>query len=429
MRSIRCRWRDLMRWLAWRRIRGAMRCRFHAGGAFLLALLMTTSAIVTGFEVGDFAHSQELKAQLAKEIDSFPDEWARSIEEREYQHSLFPDEGITPYRAELERELLKDYRPKAEAIARQIREMNDQEFYKQIKSKSLQTVLAIVGGAAVGKVGAKFGHAPKVIDRMRDFAKQFSDWHFNVWTINDLRGKNDLQGTLENRRNLLLQEMEWQMDRELQNWSTAEPLLQARLATHIRFLKNQQGDLSDEEYTQLVRDRAISIDTSSRLTRAAGSEDSPWTDFEELAQWLAEQVGRPLKETSAKGYGSATVTFEDYTLHDHIADINTFKYTLRYQGGAIGVTFDEEEYWWDSDRGSDHWNRNQLYPPVHIEAGEDRVDERSVLIYDDAGLYTQRTVWYGKDDNGHPVEVEFTIQILSIEPDSWPTKEPILPSP
>jgi hypothetical protein len=248
--------------------------------------------------MGDFAYSMELKTRLATEIESFPDQWNESIDQREDKHSLFPDEGITPYRAELERGLLKAYRPKAEAMARNIREMRDDEFYAQLKSKGGQFLLSGLGGQMVGKVAGQMVGAGKAANKAKALARMVSDWHFNVWTIKDLTGKNDLEWALQNRRDLMQKEMEFLIGKELQMWRTAEPLLQARLLTHIRYLKNKQKGLSDEEYAELVRARAISIDQTLALTQAAGSQDSPWANYEELMKWLAEQVRRPLKEPS-----------------------------------------------------------------------------------------------------------------------------------
>ena len=428
MRSTGKSWREFMLWLRWQRLRAAMRTRLYGFGlgALILAILTITSAIVTGIELGDFAYSMDVKTRLATEIESFPDQWNESIDQREHEHSLFPDEGITPYRAELERELLKAYRPKAEAMARRIREMRDDEFYTQLGSKSLQAALSGVGGQVVGRVAGRFVGAGKVADAAKDIGRQVSDWHFNAWTINDLRGKNDLEWALQNRRDLMQKEMEFLTGKELQNWRTAEPLLQARLATHIRYLKNMQKGLSDEEYAKLVRARAISIDQTLALTRAFGSQDSPWANYEELMKWLAEQVGRPLKEPSPKGQGRANVTFEGYTLKWHKVDMNSFDYTLRYRGGAVGVTLDEVEEYWNEEavdyqhsgwrwRGPGH-EKGQLHPPVRIEAGEDRLVTWKRFLPDDVGLYRQRTVWRGKDDNGNPVEIEFTIEINSTKP-------------
>ena len=129
-----------------------MQTRLYGLGALILAILTIMGAMVTGVELGDFAYSMDVKTRLATEIESFPDQWHESIDQRVHKHSLFPDEGITPYRAELERELLKAYRPKAEAIARRIREMRDDEFYTQLKGRGLQTLLSGVGGQVVGRV-------------------------------------------------------------------------------------------------------------------------------------------------------------------------------------------------------------------------------------------------------------------------------------
>jgi len=405
-----------MLWLRWQRLRTAMRPRLYGLGALILAILTVTGAIVTGIELGDFAYSMDVKTRLATEIESFPDHLYESIDQREYRHSLFPDEGITPYRAELERELLKAYRPKAEAIARHIREMRDDEFYAQLKTKGGQILLSGLGGQLVGKVAGQMVGAGESAKAVKDIARQVSDWHFNAWTINDLRGKNDLEWALQNRRDLMQKEMEFLIGKELQNWRTAEPLLQARLATHIRYLKNMQKGLSDEEYAKLVRDRAISIDQTLSLTRAAGSQDSPWANYEELMKWLAEQVGRPLKEPSPKGQGGANVTFEGYVLKLHLWDENRFEYTLRYRGGAVGVTLEEEEYWQEfENRWGPYHGTEPLYG-IRIEAGEDRLVTCKKFLLDDVGLYRQRTVWRGKDDNGNPVEIEFTIEINSTKP-------------
>lgn len=417
-----------MLWLRWQRLRAAVRPRLYAFGlgALIWAILTITGAIVTGAGMGDFAYSMELKTRLATEIESFPDQWEESIDQREDKHSLFPDEGITPYRAELERGLLKAYRPKAEAMARNIREMRDDEFYAQLKSKGGQFLLSGLGGQVVGKVAGQMVGAGKAANKAKALARMVSDWHFNVWTIKDLLGKNDLEWALQNRRDLMQKEMEFLIGKELQMWRTAEPLLQARLATHIRYLKNIQKGLSDEEYAELVRARAISIVKTFALTQAAGSQDSPWANYEELMEWLAGQVRRPLKEPSPKGQGRANVTFEGYTLKWHKVDINSFDYTLRYHGGAVGVTLDEVEEYWNEEavdyqhsgwrwRGPGH-DKGQLHPSVRIEAGEDRLDTWNIMLYDDVGLYRRRTVWRGKDDNGKPVEIEFTIEINSTKP-------------
>ncbi len=409
-----------MLWLRWQRLRAAVRPRLYAFGlgALIWAILTITGAIVTGIELGDFAYSVDVKTRLATEIESFPDQWHESIDQREYKHSLFSDEGITPYRAELERGLLKAYRPKAEAMARNIREMRDDEFYAQLKSKGGQFLLSGLGGQVVGKVAGQMVGAGQAAKAVKDLARQVSDWHFNAWTINDWGGKNDLEWALQNRRDLMQKEMEFLIGKELQMWRTAEPLLQARLLTHIRYLKNKQKDLSDEEYAELVRARAISIDQTLSLTRAAGSQDSPWANWEELMKWLAEQVRRPLNEPSPKGQGSANITFEGCVRTSHKVGINIFECALRYRGGAVGVTLDEEEYWYESEdsrRGPGH-NKYQLHPPVRIEAGEDRLDAWNMTLYDDVGRYRQRTVWRGKDDNGNPVEIEFTVEINSTKP-------------
>ncbi|TEU08413.1 MAG: hypothetical protein E3J25_12055, partial [Anaerolineales bacterium] len=290
MRSTGKRWREFMLWLRWQRLRAAVRPRLYGAVALIIYILTVIGAVVTGIELGDSAYSMDVKGRLATEIESFPDQWEESIDQREDKHDLFPDEGITPYRAELERGLLKAYRPKAEAMARNIREMRDDEFYAQLKTKGGQFLLSGLGGQMVGKVAGQMVGAGKAADKVKDIGRLVSDLHFNAWTIKDLTGKNDLEWALQNRRDLMQKEMEFLIGKELQIWRTAEPLLQARLLTHIRYLKNKQKDLSDEEYAELVRARAISIDQTLALTRAAGSQDSPWAKYEELMEWLAEQV-------------------------------------------------------------------------------------------------------------------------------------------
>ena len=136
----------------------------------------------------------------------------------------------------------------------------------------------------------------------------------------------------------------------------------------------------------------------------------------EASEWLAEQVRRPLKEPSPKGQGRANVTFEGYTLKWHKADVNSFDYTLRYRGGSVGVTLDEVEIWYDDETTPSY--KREVIPGIglRIEAGEDRLVTPRVRLFDDLDWHRKRTVWRGKDDNGNPVEIEFTIEINSTKP-------------
>jgi len=133
-------------------------------------------------------------------------------------------------------------------------------------------------------------------------------------------------------------------------------------------------------------------------------------------KWLAEQVRRPLKEASPKGQGRANITFEGCVLKSHEGGVSTFEYTLRHRGGSAGAFLNEEEVWHEGETRPSY--KREVIPGIglRIEAGEDQLVTRSVSFFDDVGWPRERTVWRGWDDNGNPVEIEYTVDLDSCKP-------------
>lgn len=249
----------------------------------LLLLVVLVNATMTGVQLGDAAFNYTSKSDLADAVAAMPQDWADSVRERRLSGA------ISGYRAELELQLVQDLRAQADPLAERIRAMRDDEWDTFLGSQAFQQALGIVGGRCVGGVvcGAAGSQAGKVAGEV---GQNLVDFGWNAQAAALGAATADLAVDLEAKRALVRKEMERLLGRQLDDWKTAEPLLEARLHHRVRYIERHLDQWTDDELVERARALAYGIDQVSRITRAGGSEDSPFADYKELAEWLVAKA-------------------------------------------------------------------------------------------------------------------------------------------
>jgi|GEM_PF-2757940 len=272
----------LRQWL----LLGALRARpdYYELVTGLITALVIINAISTGVDAGNISWESYAKTQLADDIEQMVDRWSDSIDERERAHRIYAGQGISQYRATLERELLKQFRPQAMALADRIRNARDEDLAKFGMGQVLQQITSSFGGKYVG--GALGKNAGDAVGNLLE-------WEWNAASLAQAHAGEDLSVNWQAKSDLMRQLMGHLAGRELDSWNNAEPLLQAMAFRSVRYLQLNRGQWSQEEYAQRVRERAISLASTYGLTQAQ-SEDSPFRDIAALMGWLAGQAGRLL---------------------------------------------------------------------------------------------------------------------------------------
>lgn len=286
MDRLMARWQacrlKLRQWL----LLGALRARpdYYELVSGLITALVIINAISTGVDVGNVSWETYARTRLADDIEQMVDQWSDSIDERARAHRIYAGQGISEYRASLERELLSQFRPQAQALADRIRNARDEDLAKFGMGQVLQQITASFGGKYVG--GALGKNAGDAVGNLLE-------WEWNAASLAQAYGGEDLSVNWQAKSDLMRQMMGHLAGRELSSWNNAEPLLQAMALRTVRYLQLNRDQWTDEEYEQLVRQRAMALAGTYGLTRGR-SEDAPFKDIDALMGWLAGQAGRAL---------------------------------------------------------------------------------------------------------------------------------------
>ncbi len=268
----------------------------------IMLIVILINATMTGVQFGDAAYNYTSKSDLADAVAAMSQDWADSVRERRLSGA------ISGYRAELEIQLVQDLRAQADPLAVRIRAMRDDEWDAFLGSQAFQQALGIVGGRCVGGVvcGAAGSQAGKVAGEV---GQNLVDFGWNAQAAALGAATADLAVDLEAKRALVRKEMERLLGRQLDDWNTAEPLLEARLHHRIRYIERHLDEWTDAELADRARALAYGIDQVSRITRAGGSEDSPFADYKALADWLVAKA-RPEAAPEESDTGDARVQFD-----------------------------------------------------------------------------------------------------------------------